>query len=395
MPSSISSSDVGSAAGPRHALSPGLRLTASDRPGVAQPVPERDIPDRPWRAISLAAFLIVAILTSLWEVRMRQLGLTPGDLGDNASAWAEQRRRIDSEPIKVAIVGDSRILFDTDLSRFQQLTGVRPLQLALPGTNGRPVLEDLAADPKFKGLVIVGMADTSYFRDKIGFMKQALDLGHWESPAKRGSFVIHRFLAQHLAFLETEYRLSTLVARTDPNWRAGVEGPYNDVWKIGQSFGDRQTFMWPRIEQDERLRQHALAAWGGFRGPPVKPAIIAMTQAKTRAAVDTIRARGGDVIFVRPPSIPEIRANEEKRIPKARGWDALLTTSHSAGIHIDDLPAAQGLVIPEGSHVSRACATVFTDAYVRRLVTLMPRLHLMANAPAPLSARDCRPRTAG
>jgi len=28
-----------------------VRLTASDRPGVAQPVPVRDIPAQPWRAI--------------------------------------------------------------------------------------------------------------------------------------------------------------------------------------------------------------------------------------------------------------------------------------------------------------------------------------------------------
>ncbi len=36
-------------------------------------------------------------------------------------------------------------------------------------------------------------------------------------------------------------------------------------------------------------------------------------------------------------------------------------------MHIDDLPAAQGLTLPEWSHLNRRCATVFTDAYVRRL----------------------------
>ena len=52
-----------------------------------------------------------------------------------------QRRAADIAP--VAIVGDSRILFDTDLDRFQALTGVRPVQLAIVGTNARALLEHL------------------------------------------------------------------------------------------------------------------------------------------------------------------------------------------------------------------------------------------------------------
>ena len=390
MPSSTSSSDPPPPPRHgRHALSPGLRLTASDRPGVAQPVPERDIPDRPWRTIALIVFTLLIIGTALWEWRMRALELHPGDLGDNVSAWAEQRRRIDHEPVAAVIIGDSRILFDTDLDRFEQLTGIRPLQLALPGTNGRPVLEDLAADTNFKGIAIVGMADTSYFREQVGWLKQALDLGHFESPSKRASFMIDRQLENHLAFLETEYRLSKLVARIDPNWRPGAEGPYNDVWKLGETLDGRQTYMWPRIEHDEPLRTHARAVWDQFKGPPITPAVIAMTIARTHVAVDKIRARGGEVLFVRPPSSPDFRANEEQRLPKARGWDALLAASHAAGAHIDEMPQAQGLDIPEGSHLSRACATIFTDAYVRLLATRSPRLPLKAGAPPPLSARDC------
>jgi hypothetical protein len=46
-------------------------------------------------------------------------------------------------------------------------------------------------------------------------------------------------------------------------------------------------------------------------------------------------------------------------------------------------------VIPEYSHLSRACATVFTDAYVRGLAKLTPRLTLSAAAPPSLSPADC------
>jgi len=394
MPSSISSSDRDPGFDPaqlHHApLSPGLRLTASDRPGVAQPVPSRDVPPRPWPKIAIVVLLLVIILTGVWEWRMRSLGLFPGDLGEDASGWAEQRRRIDSEPVQIAIVGDSRILFDTDLDRFQALTGIRPVQLALAGTNGRPFLEDLADDPKFTGLAIVGIADTSYFRPGIGRGQGALDRGHYESPAQRVSFLLHRMLARRLALLDPNYRLSTLVAQADPASRHGVYSPYDDVWKLIESGPDRQTWLWREIERNERLRAHAIRVWMGvFSKPGPKPEVIAMTFARTRAAVAKIRARGGDVIFVRPPSAPAIRALEDKALPRSVGWDPLLKAAQVRGVHFDELPNAQGLVLPELSHLSRACATIFTDAYVRALAKATPRIPILPAAPPPLTPVEC------
>ena len=102
-----------------------------------------------------------------------------------------------------------------------------------------------------------------------------------------------------------------------------------------------------------------------------------------------IRARGGEVVFVRPPSAPELRVNEEAQVPKAKGWDALLANTRSAGVHADDLPQAQNLILPEWSHLNRTCAAVFTDAYVRRLAELTPRLKLRRAAPPPPSSADC------
>ena len=367
------------------------RLTAADRPGVAQPVPVRDVPAKPWRVMFAVALALTMLLWAGWEWRMRQLELAPGDLGDGPSAWAEQRRRVDTEAAPVVVIGDSRILFDTDLDRFQALTGVRPVQLALAGTNARPFLEDLAADTRFKGLVIVGIAETSYFRKEIGLQKDALTRYHYESPAQRSSFLLNRALTRQVAFLDDNYRLSKLVARLDPNLRTGVNGPYGDVWKISQLGDQRQTWLWPRIEHDRRLRDHARAAWlfGIFNGKPVAPAIIAMTLSRTRAAVAQIRARGGEVVFVRPPSAPQLRVREERSLPRAAGWDPLLAAAKVRGVHFDDEPAMRGLVIPEFSHLTRACARVFTDAYVRSLAQITPRLRLRAAAPAPLTPHDC------
>jgi hypothetical protein len=151
--------------------------------------------------------------------------------------------------------------------------------------------------------------------------------------------------------------------------------------------------MWHRIETDAYLRGHARHAWDRFRGPNIPPWLANKVIARSAEAVRRIRARGGDVIFIRPPSAPELRTVEESRIPKKLGWERLLAGANAKGIHTDDLPQAQNLVLPEWSHLSRKCAAVFTDAYVRRLVQLTPRLKLRADAPPALSRADCVPQT--
>ncbi len=392
MPSSTSSSEPYSSG-----TASAERLTAADRPGVAQPVPERPVPARPWGAMLLFVVLTVTALMLAWEWQSRRFGLLPGDVDDSASAWVEQRRRIDTGTVDVAIVGDSRILFDTDLDHFAALTGQRPVQLALPGTNGRPFLENLAADADFKGLVIVGITDRSYFRDEIGLMADALDRYGFESPSQRSSFELHRALSRAFGFLDNSYRLSVLVRRLDTGWRAGTRGPYNDVWKISVKAGERQYWLWSRIETDAWLREHARSVWmtGLFARPPVTDEVIAKTLSATRKAVDAIRARGGEVVFIRPPSAPELRGPEDKQLPRAKGWDPLIAAAGVEGIHFDNDPAMQGLDIPEFSHLSRACATVFTDAYVRALAARIPRLPLRPDAPAPLAPADCRKAPGG
>ena len=374
------------------ALPPGLRKTAADRPGQAQPVPTRDIPARPWVRMGVAAFLGAALLLSAWEWEARtNIGLRSGDLGDSPQAWAESRRAADHA--QVAIIGDSRILFDTDQARFEALTGVKPVQVSHVGTNSRMLLDTFADDPNFHGLLIVGLADTMYFGMPVmGLGATAVD-GYYKNgkPSQLSGLWIDRWLQNYLAFMDNEYRLSRMVTEFDTGWRKGVDSPYEDVWKISETFPGRQYFMWDRIESDAYLRGHARHAWNRFEGDPIPPPLAAAVVKRSAEAVRRIRARGGDVIFVRPPSAPELRVVEQRRIPRARGWDQLLAGTDAKGIHADDLAQAQKLNLPEWSHLSRKCAAVFTDAYVRRLVELTPRLKLKPDAPPPLSRADCVP----
>ena len=371
------------------ALPAGLRLTASDRPGQAQPVPTRDVPKQPWGKIILGVLAgLVVGLVALEANAREMLGLHAGDLDNSEVTWTNEKLRAAGAP--AAIVGDSRILFDTDLNRFEALTGVRPIQLSIHGTSALTLLENVADDPQFRGVLIVGLADTMFFQPFDGYGGYVHRFDEFRSPYKIVSNEIDHVLQRRLAFLDSNYRLSVVAHRLDPDFRAGVEGPKNDIWKVMEMGESRQGYLWDRVEYDPVIRARSRWAWKGFKEKfPFTPELIAKGQARAKAAVDKIRARGGDVVFVRPPSAPQLRVNEEAQVPKAKGWDLLLRNTRSVGVHIDDLAQAQGLTLPEWSHLNRRCATVFTDAYVRRLTELTPRLKLRSDAPPPLGRGDC------
>src|SRR6476469_3612167 len=97
------------------------RQTAADRPGVAQPIPERPIPSQPWNRVALAAVALFALLLGGWEWYWRDFGATPGARNSEA-LWAIQRRRIDNgEGDATVLLGSSRVYFDVQLPVWEKL----------------------------------------------------------------------------------------------------------------------------------------------------------------------------------------------------------------------------------------------------------------------------------
>ena len=107
MPLSTSSSEL--------QLDQYARETASDRPGVAQPVPRRPVPAHSWGPILWGALVLLAVLLGGWEAYWRGFGVTPS-IRNSYGLWAIQRRRIDAgEGGATVLLGSSRTYFDLQL----------------------------------------------------------------------------------------------------------------------------------------------------------------------------------------------------------------------------------------------------------------------------------------
>lgn len=360
------------------------RQTAADRPGVAQPVPVRPLPAQPWNRILLFAAILFASMLAAWEWHWRAFGATPG-IRNTDGLWAIQRRRIDAgEGNATVLTGASRVYFDVQLPVWEKLAGRRPIQLAFEGTTPLVYLDDLAADANFTGRVLVGVAPDVFFTG-FAYRGSAARYAHQESPSQRiGQWLSMHFIEPYFAFYDPDFALQPVLARQAWPERPGKKNPL-DVRKLAVHEADRNTHVWSKVETDAEYRALTRKIWEAEFEPsdddPPPEKIQQMIKDEiARAAKDvaTLRARGVEVLFVRPPSDGKYLEFENKLFPRAQTWDALIAATGAPGIHFEDYPELnRNWNLPEWSHLAHADAERYTAA----LYTIIERDFWPKDAP--------------
>jgi hypothetical protein len=362
-----------------------IRQTASDRPGVAQPVPVRDIPPRPWGPMLLGALALFVAGMVAWEWHWRAYGVETGYYRNSEGLWTIQRRRIDNgEGDRTVIVGASRMLFDVQLPVWERLDGRRPIQLALEGTSPLTPMEGLADDPDFTGTLLVGVAPDVFFSG-YEYRRPVFKHYHDETPSQRvGQWLSMRLLEPYVAYYDDDFSLRNVLKEEVP-WPERPGRPNGmGVRKLMDTAADRATHMWSRLETDAAYREHARAVWAqDFDTVPSAQDILDGQEAlakvldRAEAATKKLRARGVTVIFVRPPSNGRYYEFEQRVFPRDKTWEVLLRRTGAPGIHFEDYPDMQGLELPEWSHLARKDAELYTEALYRAVQ------QVQGKAPAP------------
>lgn len=327
----------------------------------------RPLPNVSWQKAFILAFSLMLIGVAAWEYNARVIwGYDAAPYIDSKGLWAIQRHRIEnSNKNTVAVIGSSRILFDLDLDNYEKITGTRPIQLALVGTNPRPLLKDLATDENFKGLLIVGITPGSFFRDSGGLFGKNPEYYANESPTQKISQRLSMLIEPYLAFYDnSNWPLFTLIGRMDFENSVAKFDPVSMVWTLSEMQKDRNNKMFWKVESEPYYQKHAQAAWQNFfdlgdkYGAP--PFDLDKYLAGVVQDVNAIRSRGGDVVFVRTPSSGGYRPREAKNQPRDKYWDRLLTETNTVGVHFEDHPELQGFRTPEWSHLHSDDAPVYT-----------------------------------
>jgi hypothetical protein len=341
---------------------------------------KRPIPPVPWRGITVIVVLVVIALTTAWEFYCRSIGYRP-TLNDNEDLWTLRRRKV--TPESIVIVGDSRGWFDLDLDELQKGLGKRPVQLAMPGACGYPVLADLAKDETFHGTIICSVVPGLFFAPPgtppMERGEKAVRRFHAQTLAQRASQYLAMPLEEHVAFLkQEELTLDDFLKRLPIPNRPGALVPPRLPPYFETIDRERRARM---IEECARpgseLAKQIQQIWIPLFTPPPPPTYIPkeqfmadMTEAiehrfrDTIAAIEKIRARGGKIVFVRLPHSGGLKDLEDRVTPRARTWDPLLKRTGAPGIYYSDFPELAGFNCPEWSHLSAGDSVEFS----RRLV---------------------------
>lgn len=343
--------------------------TSSSEPVDAPGVAHREIPDRPWPRILLFAAGITVVGVGGWEVLARSMYHVPGTYDDwTGEAWAIERRRLDDpdQDVRVVLAGSSRILWAADLDILEEELGTRPLQLALPGTGPRVIVEHLVRTTDFDGVILVGYTPILFNVPGGGLMGQvAIDAYEQNAPGRRLSHQLHRELSDHLAFLDESFDLFKLLeAYASPELpvRDGSVNLEAEGWKLGDMYADRQMNMWEPVETPGTLDwRRVVAFWTDGEeemGPAPPPERLAELAEDANAffapLVEEMRSRGGDIVFVRMPSSGEYRRVELEGDIDTHLWRPHVQGLDALSISTWDYPElSTELEIPEWSHLSR------------------------------------------
>ena len=328
------------------------------------------------KAAILTFMLAIGFIVYL-ELYWRGRGFMP-TYNDDKVLWSTKRKEI-YKPAEEATVfiGGSRIKFDLDVPTWEKLTGEKAIQLAIAGTPGRLVLRDLANDENFKGKVIMDVADAQFFsfpdsarRDRLA--REAIAYYYDETPAQRASAYINYFLESKLVLLEEgKFSLTSLLDKLNMPNRPGVSpSPYTFTPKeFGVINFNRQTCITPMFLADPKLQKRQKDFWtrGIKNASPIKGDTLHAFLEQTKKAIDKIRARGGKVVFVRPPSDGPYIEMETRLYPRQKYWDQLLKYTNSFGIHFSDYPIISKLKCAEWSHLAQPDAARYTVQLVRIL----------------------------
>lgn len=345
----------------------------------------------PWLALLAGAALLCLFAAAAMEWRLDALGYRP-TARDSQERWqAERTRAARLGERALILVGASRFQLGLDIDVLRRETGLEPVQLAMDGSAGEPILEGLARDPKIRGTILY-----DYYDHAVGarggvaehmqrrYEKSAGLPRFWAQPAERIEARLSEWLHERLRaysdgaspmdalrwrILQSAEARQYLITRPDRSRLADytrVDMPAFYYRRVARTLGEEINVQVPDIEAILARRVAALvpADEGGF----------AEAAKEVGAMAARIRARGGQVIFVAMPSSGLVREIERRRYPRERFWDHFLAEADVPGIHFENEPELRRYECPDGSHLDARDRAPYTAA----LAELMKQRGLLA-----------------
>ncbi|MBW2273677.1 MAG: hypothetical protein JRG96_10420 [Deltaproteobacteria bacterium] len=323
------------------------------------------------------ALLLIMGSVLIWETGWRAIGFEPS-VTDDAGLWALARERAAGlGPEGVVLVGSSRMQMAIHRELFAEVTGWEPpVQLAVVRGPSFPVLRSLAEDSGFRGSVLCEVNPVLFFA-RTPWMERAIE----EYVAVYAEFGLAKRVEQRLRMQVQQLLVARLPALSPSSFakklrQRDIPVPgYNDLITPDRfRYGDYGEFS--NLETGNRVNALELDR---ARPKYFEPGEWATRMAELAGWVETIRSRGGQVIFVRLPSTIFVRDFEQQWFPRVNFWDPFAAEIGAPAIHFEDHAQLAGLTPADGEHLDVEGAMGFS----RALGDILVRLDLVPGPAAP------------
>ena len=251
------------------------------------------------------------------------------------------------------------------------------VQLAMVGTPARPVLHNLANDVNFRGKIIIGGAELAFYSldtlQREISARDGIEYYNKETPAQKLNASLDFFLESKLVFLEEgKFGLNALLNTVPISNRPGVFiriRSTKTIFKFG--FFSSVCPNLPGFSETAPLQNEVINYWTvsatRFKIKPIKGDTLQAFFKQYKNSIDKIKARGGKIAFIRPPSTGAVLERENRFYPRDQYWDRLIRYTESPGFYYTDHPEIAHLTCPEQSHLSPGDAVIFTKALIHYL----------------------------
>ena len=321
-------------------------------------------PGGPAVRIWLAALLLAAVVLAGLEVLWRSQGFVPS-VTDDMALWALHRERLDSAgPNTVVFFGRSHILQEFVPETFLETApGYDYLQLGIDARHSLGMIRDVAEHTDFAGVVVNVITETSMVPETWFQQQDYLDYYYTQwNFLRRWARHLGSAFQTRLTVLLPELRMhkalpKLLLGQLDPQFlvKRPDRSQIVDYHKV-----DLEAHRQGRLDA---IREN-LAQYTQLAGYSAWPEGVEQIQAWIRQ----IEARGGKVVFVRPPNSGPYYALQEEAAPKARFWDILAGKTTADLIHFRDLPELRDMQGAVGSHLVREDCVIFTRVVTQELI---------------------------
>jgi hypothetical protein len=344
------------------------------------------LPPVEWLRVFITALLIAVAFVAAMELRLAARGFRPS-VPDSEALWLKQRARasrLGSEAL--ILVGASRVQLDLDLEILHDLTGLKPVQLAIDGSTSLPIFEGLTRDPTITGTIIFDYYDhiiaqpeihdiaARYQRDYEAHAKSEwteTDIEAWLSDnvhtrLRSYSDGASPFNSLVMRILSPRATPQYLITRPDRSRLADytqVPMPQFYYGRVMRELGEKIQSLtgMTYVDVDRLLRQRI------DRIEPQDNGRFLVETNVLRSDVETIRRRGGRVVFVRMPASALVWELEKRRYPRDSFWRPFSEKVGAPTISAEEYPTMAAFQCPDGSHLDFRDRERFTRALVDAL----------------------------